>query len=598
MTRAIHHSNAKIAEPETIAAAFKEHTGQDLDLAEHAAGELNQRLAALIQDVLAVNGWVAGYKALVKAAPKAGLHPRLVEDVANAESVYSCLSKGHRRRGPIDVAITIGHENFYDSIDRIGPKSGGGKAWKASQEYKACISKPEWKDPGYSTGFSPCVAWGWIATMIKVIPREHLAMATTIQLLSVVEYDLDLVEENKDGIQNGFQAAEKLACAPDSVLQGVALTGLISYDLQVFVRRIQQEWNAKNEGVFNLGPEEVSPSAWVSVIVADCATLSPFGYETAEVYNMSRTGMIAGSIGAACHDTLYDTGCSNRINLIQYAEAAGVARYGLHAAFFLGYYEAVAKFLLDNFLESGDGASLCLGHSVSTAGGLWSPFNTRYRSWERCVKYTRQLLRSSTPEAKALLELAHIDQVLKEVDFRLDAGLSWARALRSDDSDLRPRTTEKYFVGSRTMELLETPGVQRPVLCLGCGGAFEALMNDSRREEVHAIGGLPETVTVTPAAGLAVGIRQAVLWASSSECCDTCASRIGYWADAIAYTVLSALMHDEPYMGPSTWLLQCYFVGTITLWPISLPFLLSGFDLMANISCEKGAMGVRDVVDK
>lgn len=87
------------------------------------------------------------------------------------------------------------------------------------------------------------------------------------------------------------------------------------------------------------------------------------------------------------------------------------------------------------------------------------------------------------------------------------------------------------------------------------------------------------------------------MWACSQECCDICASRIGYWADAAAYSVMTALMHNEPLMGPSMWMLQNYFVGCVAFWPIGLPFLLSGFDLLARLSFDDGAMGTRDVVD-
>ena len=72
---------------------------------------------------------------------------------------------------------------------------------------------------------------------------------------------------------------------------------------------------------------------------------------------------------------------------------------------------------------------------------------------------------------------------------------------------------------------------------------------------------------------------------------------MGCWADAAAYTVLSSLMSSEPDNGRNTWCLQNYFVGTVTFWPVALPFLLSGFDLAARMSFEVGAMGERDIVD-
>ena len=56
-------------------------------------------------------------------------------------------------------------------------------------------------------------------------------------------------------------------------------------------------------------------------------------------------------------------------------------------------------------------------------------------------------------------------------------------------------------------------------------------------------------------------------------------------------------MHDEPLVGPSTWSLQNYFVGAVTFWPIELPVLLGGFDMLAKMSFDDGAMGDRDIVD-
>ncbi len=229
--------------------------------------------------------------------------------------------------------------------------------------------------------------------------------------------------------------------------------------------------------------------------------------------------------------------------------------------------------------------------------GPWNPFNTRYRAWERCIKYTRQLQQSKSSEAKAILDLAHQDLVLKDCDLSVDVAKEWARAMHSSESALVTRATATYFIPSIAHELFDSPGVPKPELCAKCGPPFEALMNAATTEEIHAIGGLPEIITGCRAAGLAAGIRRAVLWASTDGCCDICASRIGYWTDATAYTVLSALMHDEPLVGPLTWSLQNYFVGAVTLWPIELPVLLSSFDLVAKLSSEDGAMGDRDIVD-
>lgn len=599
LTRAIFSSDADITEAESLAETFKAYTGQELHLSHLNNRERNQRLAALVRDVWASNGWLQGYVILVEASPNAGLHPRIVDDVRQSSAVYTRLSAGHRRRDRIDIKVIIGPEPFYDAIDRIGPKSGGGSYWKASDEYSACLQRLEWRDPGYSKGLSPCAIFGWIGALVKSVPRQYLPIATQFQFLGFVDYDLDKHDENKGGVQSGFQAAARLACAPGSPLQGPALASLINHDFQIWVREIQQSWVAKNQGPFNLGPEEASPEEWAAMMIGDCAAIAPWGFESAEDYNFGRTGMMIGAMQATCFDLVFDTGCSNRISSSQYAEAAGVAQYGIHAAFCVGFYEAAGQSFLHTFQQSGDAARVYYGPTTHIVTGPWNAFNTRYRAWERCVKYSRQLLQSTATQAKALLSLSHSDLVLKDCDLKMDVGKSWAKAMSSTpQDDLVKRNTVKYFIPSLSAELFQTPGVQTPNLCKDCNPIFRTIMASENLEEVHAISGLPQTVTSCRAAGLAVGIRRAVLWAiNSSSCCEKCACKTGFWADAVSYSVLSALMHSESVTGRVTWPLQLYFVGTVAFWPIALPFLLSGFDLVAHITCEDGAMGTRDVVD-
>lgn len=598
LTRAIYNSDAAIAEVETLAAIFKANTGRELDLTSLNNSEQNQCLAALIRNVWASKGWLQGYIVLVEAAPKAGLNPRIVDDVRQASVVYNRISAGYRRRERIDIKIQVGPEPFYDSVDRIGPKSGGGSYWKASEEYSASLQRPEWRDPGYNKGLSPCAIYGWIGALVKSVPRQYLPIATKFQLMGVVDYDLDKLEANKDGLQSSFQAAERFACAPGSPLQGPALASLINYDFQIWVREIQQSWVSENRGPFNLGPEETSGEEWAAMMVGDCAAIVPWAFESTEAYNFSRTGMMIGAMQATCFDLVFDNGCSNRINSSQYAEAAGIAQYGIHAAFCLGFYEEVGQSFLHTLLKRGDATRVYYGPTSHVLIGPWNAFNTRYRTWERCVKYSRQLLQSTAAEAKTLLTLAHSDLVLKDCDLKMDGGKSWAKALRSGPQDLVKRNTAKYFISSLASELFQTPGVQSPALCRDCTPLFNKTMTSSDLEEVHAIGGLPETVTSCRAAGLAVGIRRAVLWAiNSCSCCEKCACSIGFWADAVSYSVISSLIHNEPVTGNATWPLQNYFVGTVAFWPIGIPFLLSGFDLVAHITCEDGAMGKRDIVD-
>lgn len=268
----------------------------------------------------------------------------------------------------------------------------------------------------------------------------------------------------------------------------------------------------KNQGPFSLGAEETSAEDGAAMMVGDCAAIVPWAFESAELYNSSRTGMMIGSMQTICFDILFDTGCSNRINSCQYAEAVGVARHGIHAAFCIGFYEATGKFFLETLIRSGDASIPCYGPTAHVAIGPWAAFNTWYRAWERCVKYGRQLLRSTAAKAISLLNLSHSDLVLRNCDLEMDAGKSLAKPLRSSPQDLVERATERNFIPSLASQLLfQTPGVGPPVLCGDCSIPFLAIMASEDLDEIHAIGGLPEAVTSCRPAGLAVEIRRGQL---------------------------------------------------------------------------------------
>lgn len=131
-----------------------------------------------------------------------------------------------------------------------------------------------------------------------------------------------------------------------------------------------------------------------------------------------------------------------------------------------------------------------------TASGPWGPFGTRYRVWERCVKYMRQLKHSKHQEAEVLLKLSSSDLMLKDYDLHKDVGDEWARAMKSTSSDLIRRHTVPYFIPVDASELLDTPGVEKPSLCDKCRPVFHAVMTSSEKEEVHAARGLPPHVTM------------------------------------------------------------------------------------------------------
>jgi len=56
-------------------------------------------------------------------------------------------------------------------------------------------------------------------------------------------------------------------------------------------------------------------------------------------------------------------------------------------------------------------------------------------------------------------------------------------------------------------------------------------------------------------------------------------------------------MKSEPVMSAKVWLLHIYLVGCVEFYPVAVPSILCGFDLLADLTYENGAMGGRDVVD-
>ncbi|KAF4507697.1 hypothetical protein G6O67_004168 [Ophiocordyceps sinensis] len=304
LTRAISSSTDRIAEPQRIASVFKTHAGQDIDIKGFTQQKQNKVLAALVRDVWVTTGWVAAYESLVTAIPLFSLHSRLFEDVKIAVDIYSRLKEGECERKSTDLKIHIGSELTYDDIHWVGPK------------YAEVLERPGWKDSRDSKGLSPCITYGWLGVATKMVPEHHFQKMAIMNLLGTVDYDLDEITYTKGGFESGFKLAARHAIEPRGELQIAAFAGLINHDFQTFVRPIQNEWVKQKKGSTNLGPKDVSPADWSALLVADCAALVPFGFETAEQYNFSRVGVTTGMLHQTCHDLLFDTGCSNRINTV------------------------------------------------------------------------------------------------------------------------------------------------------------------------------------------------------------------------------------------------------------------------------------------
>jgi hypothetical protein len=212
------------------------------------------------------------------------------------------------------------------------------------------------------------------------------------------------------------------------------------------------------------------------------------------------------------------------------------------------------------------------------------------------VKYTRQLKASKSAEAKRIIEASKQCLVFVGSDIEGDVASAWSRTWAPGAEDRLVGRRVHTYTPPAAPEVFQIPGVTLPYLCRYCEELFNAALTDPD-DEIHAIPGLPKTVTSSSAVSLAAAIRRGAILATSAQCCDTCACRIGAWGDSAAYKVLVALMKSEPELSSKEWLLQNYLVACLDFFPVSIPTILSCFDMVGELTYENGAMGDRDVVD-
>jgi hypothetical protein len=159
--------------------------------------------------------------------------------------------------------------------------------------------------------------------------------------------------------------------------------------------------------------------------------------------------------------------------------------------------------------------------------------------------------------------------------------MAWGRAMdRSAASRLSPRGGCSYSPPS-VPQVLNTAGVDRPELCKDCLLKFETTIF-TRSDGVYGLHGLSAATASSSSFGIAAAIRRAAFEAGSKSCCDACACEVGIWADKVSYLVLIDLMNSEQEVMGADWFLQCYLVWTVTLSPISVASILSGFDPTQN----------------
>jgi hypothetical protein len=409
-TKAIFHASSEIINQETLQQAVEEHAGIAVSFNSGSISNRNAFLACLVREVATSRGWLAGWHCLAQSFPGCGLHKDMMKDVTACAEVYTQLNVTNERRSFIDVDMTVVSSPEVRSLKQIGPKSLGGRGWKSDETYKKLMTT-EWTTEGYGP-IAPCSSFGWLSTIRTIVSAEDAQACFAIQLLGTVDYDFDLDEIHKPGIRHSFKVAGQNVASVGKPIQGAALAGLLNLDLQSFNRQVQNGWVSEASGSVILGPAEIPPEDWVAMMVGDCAILGIFGYQPALQYEQSRKGVWVGGMLGNIHDIVFDVGCSSRISSVMYAAAVGAAKYDIPQAFVTGMVDAIAKRVIAVSSEE----SLLYGDSVIFACMAWCPFNGRYRTWERFVKYTRLLQRSSSKEAFDILANARQPLVLSVID--------------------------------------------------------------------------------------------------------------------------------------------------------------------------------------
>ncbi|KAF8184999.1 hypothetical protein K438DRAFT_1066060 [Mycena galopus ATCC 62051] len=529
-------------------------------------------------------GYFSGWQLLADTAIAVRLPSAMVNDVIKCLQVYNSV-RPSGEKGPVtDLRMVITRGPARDSIYQVAPKSIGGAAWKQSEEYTPAAQR-KWCNTGFAP-MSPCSSFIWLSVQRQVVTRQDLDACNALTLLGTVDFDFDRIEAYKPGFAHAMALAKRYVAEMGTAMQGAALAALLNFDVQRYVRRIQETWVEGGGGAANFGPLATSPDEWIATMVGDCGALCTFGYEDAASFAESRVTMFVALLMASIYDLLYDLMTSNLVSSVMYIAAAGVARYDVHTAFLTTVTDETAR----RICNVSRTAVPLYGDNSLLATGAWAPFNERYRTWERFVKYMRQLRASTSPHALEVLTMANRGLILRERN-GTDA---WRKVFAPGvQHTLIPRPTVAY-VPSSAPELSKLPP---PNLCRACCAAFNEVLQDSAGDAIHGIDGLPTSVTTTSAVSRAAAIRRAALFASGPECCDLCACRIGCWADLAGHTVLTALMRSDENTSATEWLLEMYAVWTVTTFPVSVATILSGYDLLCDVRQEEAAMGSRDVLD-
>jgi hypothetical protein len=544
----------------------------------------------IVRDACATHGFVAGWQSLSTLYPTlaTSLNSPFINDITKCMEVYE-------RVRPVTKApttyfhMTISRDPNQHSLEMVPPKVIGGTAWTLNHEYVEIQNN--WENSGFPS-INPGIAFGFLGLQRKAISRNHLNDCDALTLLTSVDYDFDRQGAYHSAFSHAMTVGIRSISEVGTKMQSAALASFLGLDLQVNVRTVQESWIANGAVGGNLGPDDVTTSDWVSATIGDSGIYTGCGYEDQDNYRKTRTGLFTAFVAANNHDLIYDIASSNRLSSSQYASAAGVAEFDLHCAFVTSITDGVAH----RFLSLSPEDIPLVGDNTLVTTEVWLLFNERYRTWERFVKYVRILGRSNSSEAQNILNMARTQMTWNDSDIE-NVDETWKKAMtRGSETNLTPRNTISYPL-SAAPEMAQIPGLPLPDLCPLCRVEFQDTLLSFKNDSFRGIPGLPTSVTTCPAVARAAAILRAALYACDDACCDQCACKIGRWADAAAYMVCGALMSNESVTSASDWLLQCYAVWSVSLSPISVMTVLSGFDLLCEVKCEDGAMGSRDILD-
>ncbi|KAJ6536450.1 hypothetical protein DFH09DRAFT_1283836 [Mycena vulgaris] len=549
----------------------------------------NEHVIAAVRNARLARGHFAGWIALADLCSSVTLPSALVSDVITSIRVYDTIRPASPTIRPstgLRMTITRAAEN-HDSLHHVPPKNLGGQGWRSSEEYLS--AQRTWSNTGFEP-LSPCVSFGWLGTQRKSISRGDIDDCDAMTLLGGVDFDMDRVASFASGFAGAFEIAERHTAEAGTRMQATALAALLNFDVQKYVRPIQEEWVQNGKGAANVGPPGIPPEDWVAALIGDNTSLCLYGYQGSDVYAQSQVGSFVALLLSNTHDVLYDRATSNLMSSVMYAAAAGVTKANVHCIFVTTFMDGIAKRFC---LEDRNVETSVFGDNAMLACAPWAGFGERYRTWERFVKYSRQIARCDSREAREIGEQAAQHRVLADCTL-LDVSEAWRRATSSTTGyNLVMRPTVTYTPAAAS----EIVGGSLPELCPMCAGSFRDALNAFASDEIRGVEGIPSGVVEGRAVARAAAIRRAVIFATSDSCCNICACRIGRWGDTTAHRVLTALICREAAASAVEWLLECYAVWTVMTFPVSVATVLAGFDLCCEMGQDEGAMGSRDVLD-